>query len=237
MALHSLSSLSNKASKWAPAVVAAACVLSATGNAQAVQLYATDVVYYDNNDTAMASFRKDINNALGDPSLTSDSKDGYKGNKDFLALGLGGRAVFNFGQDFAGEVSIWETTWGQKSRQSSYDERVDVYYGNFSTETNWENLANDLSQWTSAGEVLNIKDNAYNTAAGATNEGSAPTGIFNHVLLVDKSQAKKGRDGFDVNAIAVQGIDSQEVPEPTSVLSLLMVGAFGAQALRKRRAA
>ncbi|MEL6555215.1 MAG: PEP-CTERM sorting domain-containing protein [Cyanobacteria bacterium J06621_11] len=212
-------------------------IMGTTGTAQAAQLYATDVVYYDNNNTSMGSYRKDTSNALGDPNLTSDSESGYSGNKDFLSLGLGGRAVFNFGQDFAGEVSIWETTWGKKSQQSSYDERVDIYYGNFDSNTDWDSLANDLSQWTNAGEILNIQDNAYNKAAGATNAGFAPTGVFNHVLLVDKSQKKGGRDGFDVNAIAVQGVEKQEVPEPLSVAGILFVGALSTQTLRKRKAA
>ena len=165
----------------------AACVLGVSAEAQAARLYATDVVYYDNNGTSMDSYRSNVSNALGDPNLTADSSDGYSGNKDFLSLGLGGRAVFNFGQDFAGEVSVWETTWGSKSKQSSYDERIDIYYGNFEGDSlDWDTLANDLSQWTSAGEILNIADSAYNTAAGASNAGYSPDGIFNHILLVDK---------------------------------------------------
>ncbi|MEL7351603.1 MAG: PEP-CTERM sorting domain-containing protein [Cyanobacteria bacterium P01_A01_bin.116] len=231
-----ISSMPQKAKYWA-ATTSTACVLCAAGNAQAAQLYATDVVYYDNNGTSMASYRTDINNALGDPGLTADSSNGYRGNKDFLSLGVGGRAVFNFGQDFSGDVSIWETTWGNKSKQSQYDERIDIYYGNFESGTDWSALANDLDQWTSAGEILNIEDNAYNTASGATNAGFSPEGIFNHILLVDKSKAGNRRDGFDVNAISVQGIDEQDIPEPTSILSLLFVGALGAQTLRKRQAA
>jgi len=216
---------------------AAVCVLCVAAEAQAAQLYATDVVYYDNNGTSMASYRSNTANALGDPNLSADSANGYKGNKDFLALGLGGRAVFNFGQDFVGEVSIWETTWGNKSKQSSYDEQIDIYYGNFNNVADWDTLSNDLSQWTNAGEILNIQDNAYNTAVGASNSGFAPTGVFNHVLLVDKSQVKSGRDGFDVNAIAVQGVEQQEVPEPTAVAGLLMVGALAIKSRRKQSVA
>lgn len=228
------SSLKAFASKWT-AAAAVVCILGVAAEAQAAQLYATDVVYYNNNGTSMASYRSDITNALGDPGLTTDSANGYSGNRDFLALGLGGRAVFNFGQDFSGEVSVWETTWGSKSKQSSYDERIDIYYGNFESNVDWDILSNDLSQWTSAGEILNIQDNAYNTALGASNTGFAPTGVFNHVMLVDKSQNKRGRDGFDVNAIAVQGIEQQEVPEPTAVTGLLMIGALAIQSRRKQR--
>ena len=171
------------------------------------------------------------------PDLDKDSTNGYDGNKDFLSLGIGGRAVFNFGQDFSGGVSIWETTWGNKSNQSKYDERVNIYYGNFKNNTDWNILSNDLSQWTAAGEILNIQDKAYNTVLGASNSRSAPTGVFNHVLLVDKSQSKIGRDGFDVNAIAVQGIEQQEIPEPTAVVGLLMLGALTIQSRRQHKAA
>ena len=200
-----------------------------------MQLFATDVVYYDNNGTSMANYRQDTANALGDPGLTADSSNGYSGNQDFLSLGLGGRAVFDFGQDFSGEITLWETTWGHKSSQSAYDERVDVYYGNFDTVTDWDVLANDLDQWSYAGDIFNVEDSAYNTAAGATNAGSSPQGTFNYVLLVDKSVTRG--DGFDVNAIAVQGVDSQDVPEPVSVLGLLLVGAAGGCQLLRRQAA
>lgn len=218
-----------------PSVALAACVLGSANGAQATQLFATDVVYYDNNGTAMAGYRQDTTHALGTPGLTADSSNGYSGNKDFLSLGLGGRAIFNFGQDFAGDVTLWETTWGNKSQQSDYDERVDVYYGSFDSVGDWSVLANDLDQWTYGGDIFNVEDGAYNTAAGATNAGAAPEGVFNHLLLVDKSVTRG--DGFDVNAIAVQGVDSQDVPEPVSVLGLLLVGTVGGCELWKRRAA
>ncbi|MGD1860298.1 MAG: PEP-CTERM sorting domain-containing protein [Leptolyngbyaceae cyanobacterium] len=218
-----------KPAHWIPSAIAAGAVLL-TGNAQAAQIYATEVVYYDINGTNVAESRQDLTNALGAPQL--DSK-----NLDFLSLGMGGRAVFDFGQAFSGDVSLWETTWGNKSSQGAYDEQVDIYYGNFATESVWQELAHDLSQWVYAGEILNIADGAYNTEDGATNAGSAPEGIFSHVLLVDKSEVKGNRDGFDVNAIAVNGVDPQAVPEPASALALVMVGAVGGTRLLKRRAA
>ena len=231
----SLSSISAKAIKWAP-LATAAIIFGAASNAQAAALYATDVVYYNNNGTAMDNYRKNTANALGSPNLTADSNNGYDGSKDFLSLGLGGRAIFDFGQDFSGNATLWETTWGdRKSNQSSHDERVDIYYGNFSAGADWGVLANDLTQWTSAGEIFNIRDGAYNTAAGATNAGSAPSGVFNRILLVDKSSAKSSKDGFDVNAIAVQGIEQQQIPEHTSILGLLMVGALGIQQIKASR--
>ncbi len=229
------SSVFNRAARCAPVVAAAACILGTAGNVQAAQLYATDVVYYDSNGTPMNGYRSDVKNALGAPGLTTDSNNGYDGNKDFLSLGIGGRAIFSFGQAFSGSATIWETTWGHKSSQGAYDEQVDLYYGSFGSSPDWSTLAKDLTQWTSAGRIKNIADGAYNTAAGASNALYSPTGIFSHILLVDRSPKGKDRDGFDVNAISVNGIEKQDVPEPTAVLGLLMVGALGTKTLRKRQ--
>ncbi len=231
-----LPSISTKVIR-AAAIATAAVILGAASNAQAASLYATGVSYYGPGSGIKESdaYRKNTASALGSPNLTADSSNGYDGNKDFLSLGLGGRAIFDFGQDFSGNVTLWETTWGNKSGQGSYDERVDIYYGNFAAGADWGVLAKDLTQWTSAGKISNIADGAYNTAAGATNAGFAPSGVFNRILLVDKSQVKENRDGFDVNAIAVQGIEQQEIPEPTSILSLLMVGALGIQQIKASR--
>ncbi|MFK8183961.1 MAG: PEP-CTERM sorting domain-containing protein [Phormidesmis sp.] len=229
------SSLTKKVNVVA-AGAAALCALGIAAEAQAAQLYATDVVYYNNNNDVSTAARTNINHALGSHGLTEDSANGYANtSQHFLSLGNDGRAVFNFGQDFSGDVTIWETTWGARSTQSDYDERIDIYYGNFDSAVDWDSVANDLSQWTSAGEILNIADDAYNTASGASNTGYSPEGIFNHVLLVDKS--RYDGDGFDVNAIAVQGVEKQEVPEPTALAGLLMVGALGIQSRRKRNAA
>ena len=219
-----------------PVIVAATGVLGAANSVQAAQLYASKVVYYNPNGTAMDADRQDVTKALGSHGLTVDSRNGY-GGQNFLSLGIGGRAVFNFGQNFSGEATLWETTQGYKSSQSAYDEQVDLYYGSFGSSVDWSLLANDLSQWTSAGRIKNIDDGAYNTLAGAANTGFSPVGVFNYILLVDRSPQGRNRDGFDVNAIAVNGVENQEIPEPTLVFGLLLIGSLGAQRLRQRPAA
>ncbi|MGD1939823.1 MAG: PEP-CTERM sorting domain-containing protein [Leptolyngbyaceae cyanobacterium] len=53
--------------------------------------------------------------------------------------------------------------------------------------------------------------------------------------MVDKTTQKAdSRDGFDVNAIAVNGVDTKDVPEPASLLGLLVVGAVGGCRFLKR---
>ena len=224
------------AARCLPVAIAAAGVLGSANSVQAARLYASKVVYYNPNGTAMDTDRQDVTKALGDPGLTADSRNGYS-DQNFLALGIGGRAVFNFGQNFSGEATLWETTQGYKSSQSAYDEQVDLYYGSFGSSADWSLLANDLSQWTSAGRIKNIDDGAYNTLAGASNTGFSPAGVFNHILLVDRSPQGRNRDGFDVNAIAVNGVENQEIPEPTVVFGLLLLGILGAQRPRPRQTA
>lgn len=103
----------------------------------------------------------------------------------------------------------------------------------FASVTNWQSLAEDLNQWVYAGDIFNIEDGAFSNADGATNAGAALEGVFSHVLLVDKS--KVSGDGFDVNAIAVNGVGSQDVSEPASALGLVMLGAVSGSFLLKRQ--
>ncbi len=223
-----------KASQFLSASLLAIAATVSAGQAQAAKIHATDVVYYDNNNSVSEARSKTVN-ALG--------VDSYNNGGYFMSLGLGGRAVFDFGQDFSGEISLWESTGsnapvtlGNYQVQSDYDERVDIYYGNFDNVVDWQSVAGDLSQWSYAGDIFNIADGAY-LADGATNAGEAAEGVFNYVMLVDKSQAVNGRDGFDVRAIAVTPVESdpEAVPEPTSALSLLMLSSIGIIRFLKRK--
>ena len=234
MVSQSSSSIFRAAACCLPVAIAATGVLGAANGVQAAQLYATEVVYYNNNGTSMDADRQDVTKALGSHGLLADSRDGYS-DQNFLSLGIGGRAVFNFGQNFSGDATLWETTQGYKSSQSAYDEQVDLYYGNFGSDVDWNRLASDLSQWASAGRIKNIEDSAYNTLAGASNAGFSPAGTFNYIMLVDRSPKGRNRDGFDVNAIAVNGRENQEIPEPMSILGLLVMGALGVRGLWQRQ--
>ncbi|MEM6452274.1 MAG: PEP-CTERM sorting domain-containing protein [Cyanobacteria bacterium P01_D01_bin.105] len=227
-----LGSLSLKKVSALAASATALCVVGVATEAQAAQLFATEVVYYETLTNDVSADRGITDYALGAPQFDFETEH-------FLSLGKGGRAVFNFGQDFAGEVNVWETTYGTRTHQGSWDESIDIYYGNFDSDNfdsdvTWESIANDLSQWEYAGDIENIADNAFDSPTGASNADYVPQGVFNHVLLVDTS-ARSG--GFDVNAIAVQGVEQKEVPEPAALAGLLMVGAMGLKTRRKSSAA
>lgn len=202
--------------------------------------FATGVVEYTEGSgitDAQRERRTDTDNALGSYLNSYDqqkhgSEENFLVNKnlDFLSLGLGGEAIFEFGEYFFPEITLWETTWGEKTGQGQHDERLEVLVGN------------DLEEWVSLGVIENIAGSAYNSVDGATisaAEGSELSNqLFRYVKVIDQSPVPgTSRDGFDVNAIAAKGSGKfvKAVPEPASILGLLTVGVFGAGSLGKRK--
>lgn len=201
--------------------------------------FATGVVEYTEGSgiNSQQSWRTDTDNALGSYLDTydqqkhgSEEKFLISKNKDFLSLGLGGEAIFEFGEYFFPEITVWETTWGEKKGQGEHDERLEVL------------VSNDLEEWVTLGIIENIAGGAYNSVDGATigaDEGSELSEqLFRYVKVVDESpNPGTSRDGFDVNAIAVKGSGKfvKAVPEPASILGLLTVGVVGAGSLGKRK--
>lgn len=210
------------------AVSAAIGISAAPAFAQST--FATGVDQYTEGTGIKASqrWRANTDNALGSYLDTykgdTSEKNFFIGqNKDFLSLGLGGEAVFEFGTLFFPEITVWETTHGDKGRkQNKYDEQVEVFVGN----------DKDSDNWISLGRIYNIADGAYDNSDGATIKGDSGISnqLFKYVKLVDRSPNGNRRDGFDVNAIAVKS-----VPEPASILGLLTVGVVGGGSLGKRK--
>ncbi|MGD1806503.1 PEP-CTERM sorting domain-containing protein [Dapis sp. BLCC M126] len=179
--------------------------------AETVEFYDKGEFQYDN--AGQIATRTNVNNALGAPEANA--------NNNFLALGVGGEAVFSFGGMFSEEVKVWETTLGKYSSQSDYDEKVEVFVGN------------DLQNWLSIGTIENIADEAY--IGGATLD-IGNNNLYQYVRLVDMSEDLEGRDGFDINAIAVNMEGQRErVPESSTTLSLLAIGALAISSLSKRK--
>lgn len=221
-------------------ILSALTVTAATlfaGHAEAASLnYATEVesytqgtFLYDEQDEIDA--RTNTDGALGSPDTGDVDK-----NEDFLSLGFGGEAVFSFGTGFSGEVKIWETTWDYKEQQEDYWEQADIWVGDL--DGNWYEL----------GTIFNIADDAYDATDGADTNGQLDGGaslnttdlyednIFHYIKVVDttpENEQKSGRDGFDINAIGVQGVPTS-VPEPNSLLGFGILGlAITAKKLRK----
>ncbi|NJK36741.1 MAG: PEP-CTERM sorting domain-containing protein [Oscillatoriales cyanobacterium RM2_1_1] len=230
----------NKISKLLLSVPISLAAITLVAAPSLAGTFATKVEYYNqgkfnfNNATKTAA-RSNTDNVLGAPQAD--------GTKDFLSLGVGGWGIFSFDTWFSGDITLWETTWGFKNKQSDYDEQVEVYVG-----TDLDFAAGDLAStlgsgnWFDVGRVKNIADGAYDTnqkdgvaGSGATiNIGNS--NLYKYILLVDKSADLKDRDGFDVNAISVNPATPTSVPEPASVLGLLTLGGLGAGSLLKRKA-
>ncbi|MDJ0516926.1 MAG: PEP-CTERM sorting domain-containing protein [Trichodesmium sp. MO_231.B1] len=179
--------------------------------AETVESYIQGEFTYDNLD--QIATRTNVNNALGAPEASATD--------NFLALGFGGEAVFSFGGMFSEQVKVWETTFGNHNSQSDYDEKVEVFVGN------------DLENWLSIGVIENIADEAY--IGGATLD-IGNSNLYQYVRLVDLSEVAADRDGFDINAIAVNmEMEREYVPESSATLGLLAVGALAIGSLIKRK--
>ncbi|MGB0562185.1 MAG: PEP-CTERM sorting domain-containing protein [Spirulinaceae cyanobacterium] len=192
------------------------------------QSFATKTEVYNPGTGNIAGYRQDVTNPLGAPQADK--------TKDFLSLGMGGSAIFSFASPdnldgyFSGSITVWETTWGHKSHQGQYDERIEVFVGND---------LNTVDNWLSVGEIWNIRDGAFDTNQSDGLAGSGATldigndELYKYVRVVDLSG--KRADGFDVNAIAVNpaGQPTEAVPEPTTIIGGLL--ALGGGALAKKR--
>jgi hypothetical protein len=222
---------------WIIPAAVAITVSTATSSVAGTLTYATEVESYKQGLFNYTNSNKINQRTQTDSALGSPEKGGNLDQiSDFLSLGLEGEAVFSFGTGFSGEVKIWETTWGEKSSQSSYWEEVDIYVGKTQNE------------WFKLGNIQNIADGAYDPSdTGAQKNGQLDGGaslfttdlfgeeVFNFVKVVDvtpENEWKSDRDGFDINAIAVEGVS---VPEPASTLGLMAVAVFGVGSRVKKR--
>ncbi len=216
-----LKTLMNKLTKLAlalPLSFAVGAIATAAPSFAISLTYADTVEVFNPGSGINDPNRRVQDHALDAPQLN------YNNNQHFLSLGYEGEAIFSFGTEFHEQVTVWETTWGTKSSQSQWDERIDVFVGN--------NLDGSDEDWRYIGEIFNISDQATHNEAGATLtfEGSE---TYQYVRLVDKSP--KRLDGFDVNAVGVKGVESKSVPEPSSALSLLALSLLAKFGIKRRQ--
>lgn len=198
--------------------LAAALIAPATATA-ATMSWATAVEWRDPGGVERG--RGDPRKALGAPEPTRD------GAVNFLSLGRGGAAIFDFGVWFGGAAVIHETTWGdQASAGRRYPESAEVFVSAdyvFGSKAGARDIRRDFLR---VGEVAN----------GAAVFGALldlPVGAFRYLAVIDASGGRSG-NGFDVNAIGVA-----EVPAPIPLPGALGFIAVGAAALglvaRRRR--
>ncbi|MEM1381604.1 MAG: hypothetical protein AAGH41_13370 [Pseudomonadota bacterium] len=200
----------------------ASLALSFGSFASAATIYATAVDWVNNGTTTSANNRDNPVNALGAP-------DG-----SFLALGLStpnnpGFAVFSFGQQFQGAVSVIEVTFGCQLLSSgacSHSESVDVLAGD--DYAFGSNDFSDLSDFTFVGSIIN------GMAQGGTS--LALPGSFTYLAIVDTTRTlfpnSPSTDGFDVESVGVT-LANQAVPVPAAGL---LIAPFALLAARRKRA-
>ncbi len=147
-----------------------AALMAVAGTAsQASVIYATSVDSYTQGTGIVDPNRLVQSNALGGPA---DGK--------FLSLGLGGSAIFSFGQLFKATGALVEVTF---SNRDTYIEKVKVYGG-----------LNGV--FTLLGTVSNgVMTNAFNFG-----------GKFDQLKLVDISPNGWRRDGYDIDSISVSPV-------------------------------
>lgn len=139
---------------------------------------------------------------ITDPARTITANALGAADGAFLSLGLGGSATFSFGTVFAAPIRAFEVTFGTRL---NHEEIIEVFAGY-------------MGSFTSVGFITNL--------TGVDDLDFA--GYFDQLKLVDISPAFAGRDGFDIDAIAVS-------PVPLPAGGLLLLTALGAGAALRRR--
>jgi len=153
--------------------------------------------------------RTDICNSLGMQDVDgSFSAGGFTSTANFDEL------EYTFGSFFTGPLTIWEVTGGGDTNPTYVEELTFRLFNSVTeafqlgTVVNVEGVGDGIDRWRVETEVA---------------------GVFDKLFVSDASVLSGGRDGFDIDAIAVSA-----VPLPASALLLLAgLGAFGAMRRKK----
>ena len=131
--------------------------------------------------------------------------DAYTDGDQFYSLGLGGNLVLDFGSTVHGIGRIIEVTY----KLANYAESLEVYISGSTT--------------FSGGPVASVTN-----ADSQTGFSFLVTSPFRYIKLVDTSDVRPHRDGFDVAEISFS-------PVPVPAAGLMLAGAVaGLGALRRR---
>jgi hypothetical protein len=171
--------------------------------------------------------------ALGEPSANAN------GGVDFLSLGLGGYAIFDFGLWFDHAAIVFETTWGDRT---NYLETANVYvvgegfnYNGLSSTAGVLDAGLSFDDFTVqelTGAVLKPLGGIDNQAAMGEALVEFPNETYRYLIIHDTTINSPSFDGYDVNAV---GVDPDPVPVPGAVW-LLGSGMLGLICFRRKMA-
>jgi hypothetical protein len=191
-------------------------VLGVAGAATASPMWAADVKWVPGDNVSLGSDRANPDNALGAPDADV--------NDEFLSLGLGGFAIFDFDKDFHNSAGIYEMTWGNRS---GYVENAEIYVAGSDFDFYAFDPETDAFPSDDFTIVTDITNDDWKTVIDLS--GLADS-AFSYLAILDTTEGS-GKDGFDVDAV---GVDP--VPEPGTIL-LLGFGLVGVYAANRRRSA
>lgn len=189
--------------------------------ANANTIWATDVIWNAGSGVTIGGDRYDPNKALGIPDPATNEED-------FLSLGLGGYAIFDFGQIFDNEGVVVETTYNNRD---GYPESAKVYVAGSDFTSTFNEYKQDYDEGYQAAPT-----NLFTEVGDITNQQMESTidltglsGPFRYLMVEDITGANSpSTDGFDIDAVGVA-----PVPEPGTVI-LLGVGLVGLAGARRK---
>lgn len=194
--------------------------IAGTSPANAGTIWATDAIWSAGGGVGtIGDPRYRLSDALGAPDPSTNSVD-------FLALGLGGYAIFDFGQIFDNEAMVVETTYGNRQ---GYPEQAEILVAGEDFTSIFEAYKTDpvgsqnapTNMFASVGYI----DNAQMTS---TVDLSVQSGPFRYLMVRDITANSPSFDGFDIDAVGVA-----PVPEPGTVV-LLGLGLIGVAGFRRK---
>lgn len=141
-------------------------------------------------------------------------------DNSFLSLGLGGAAVFGFGQAFTGPVTVQEVTFGARP---SHFETARVFVSNTFVPGSG---TFDESSFTEVAQVTNVSGVVTFDVAGS----------YRFLAFLDTSPVFAGRDGFDIDSISASSVpeDSNFPVVPLPATGLLLLGSLAALSAARR---
>lgn len=188
--------------------------------ANAGTIWATDAIWSAGGGVGtIGDDRYRLSDALGAPDPATNKVD-------FLALGIGGYAIFDFGQAFDNEAMVVETTYGNRQ---GYPEHAEILVAGEGFSSIFEDYKTDpVGSQNAPTDMFASVGHIDNSQMTSTVDLSGQGGPFRYLMVRDATSNSPSYDGFDIDAVGVA-----PVPEPGTVV-LLGLGLIGVAGVRRK---